>query len=102
MVSFTGSSENGKKISELCSKNLKKNSLELGGKNCAIVFDSGNLKKLLAHLLKDFYIIAAKHVLHPLKFLSKIKILINLKRNLLKKLKNSDQKITAQFQLIKI
>ena len=24
MVSFTGSSENGKKISELCSKNLKK------------------------------------------------------------------------------
>ena len=46
-------------------KKFKKNSLELGGKNCAIVFDWKFKKKLLAHLLKDFYIIAAKHVLHP-------------------------------------
>src|SRR5207247_1985787 len=39
MVSFTGSTAAGKRISEICSRNLRRVSLELGGKSPAILLD---------------------------------------------------------------
>jgi acyl-CoA reductase-like NAD-dependent aldehyde dehydrogenase len=42
-VSFTGSTETGRKIMEMASSNLKKINLECGGKSTDIVFDDANL-----------------------------------------------------------
>ena len=44
MVSFTGSSNVGRRIGELAGKHLKKVQLELGGKNAVIVLDDAELK----------------------------------------------------------
>ena len=51
LVSFTGSTEVGKKISEIASKTLKRVSLELGGKNAQIVMDDANLELALEGVL---------------------------------------------------
>jgi len=42
-VTFTGSTQVGKKIGEICGRNLQIPSLELGGKNPLIVMDDANL-----------------------------------------------------------
>lgn len=42
-IAFTGGTVTGKKIMEAASKNLKKVTLELGGKNPAIIFDDCNM-----------------------------------------------------------
>jgi acyl-CoA reductase-like NAD-dependent aldehyde dehydrogenase len=51
LISFTGSTVVGKKISELASKNLKRVSLELGGKNAQIVMDDADLSLALEGVL---------------------------------------------------
>ena len=51
LVSFTGSTVVGKKISEVASKNLKRVSLELGGKNAQIVMDDADLDLALEGVL---------------------------------------------------
>lgn len=51
LVSFTGSTSVGKKISEVASKTLKRVSLELGGKNAQIVMDDANLDLALEGVL---------------------------------------------------
>jgi benzaldehyde dehydrogenase (NAD) len=43
MVAFTGSTRAGRRVGELCGRNLKRVSLELGGKNSMIVLDDANL-----------------------------------------------------------
>ncbi len=43
MVSFTGSTEVGRMVSEACAARLKKCHLEMGGKNIIIVMDEANL-----------------------------------------------------------
>ena len=50
-VSFTGSSEVGRRIAEVCGKNLKRCSLELGGKNAEIVLDDADLDLALEGVL---------------------------------------------------
>jgi acyl-CoA reductase-like NAD-dependent aldehyde dehydrogenase len=47
LISFTGSTNVGKKISEAASKTLKRVSLELGGKNAQIVMDDADLSLAL-------------------------------------------------------
>ncbi|MDA4129021.1 MAG: aldehyde dehydrogenase family protein [Thaumarchaeota archaeon] len=42
-VSFTGSTETGKRIMQMASANLKKINLECGGKSANIIFDDANL-----------------------------------------------------------
>ena len=42
-VSFTGSTAVGRKIGEFCGRHLMKHSLELGGKNVAIVMDDADI-----------------------------------------------------------
>jgi betaine-aldehyde dehydrogenase len=44
MVSFTGSTRAGKRVSELAAATVKRVSLELGGKSAAIVLDDADLK----------------------------------------------------------
>ena len=46
-ISFTGSTETGKKIMEAASVNLKKINLECGGKSANIVFDDANMEAAL-------------------------------------------------------
>ncbi len=43
MISFTGSTQAGRRVGELASKHLKKVTLELGGKNSIIVLDDADL-----------------------------------------------------------
>lgn len=50
-VSFTGSSEVGRRIAEVCGRTLKRCSLELGGKNAQIVLDDADLELALEGVL---------------------------------------------------
>ncbi len=43
-VSFTGSTETGRRINETCARTFKKVHLEMGGKNVIIVMDDANLE----------------------------------------------------------
>ena len=52
-VSFTGSTAAGKKIGGLCGEQLKRFSLELGGKSAAILLDDVNLEEALPMLLPN-------------------------------------------------
>jgi betaine-aldehyde dehydrogenase len=45
MVSFTGSTRAGKRVSELAAQTVKKVSLELGGKSANIILDDANFEK---------------------------------------------------------
>ena len=51
LISFTGSTAVGKKISESASRSLKRVSLELGGKNAEVVMDDANLELALDGIL---------------------------------------------------
>lgn len=44
-VNFTGSALVGRKVSEVCGRNLKPCLMELGGKNSAIVLEDADLDK---------------------------------------------------------
>ena len=46
-ISFTGSTETGRRIMEMASSSLKKINLECGGKSAAIVFDDANIEAAL-------------------------------------------------------
>ncbi|MEO0074895.1 MAG: aldehyde dehydrogenase family protein [candidate division WOR-3 bacterium] len=50
-ITFTGSSQIGKRIAEVCGKTLKRCSLELGGKNAQIVMDDADLDLALDGVL---------------------------------------------------
>jgi aldehyde dehydrogenase (NAD+) len=52
-VSFTGSTVAGKKIGGICGSQLKRFSLELGGKSAAILLDDVNLAEALPMLLPN-------------------------------------------------
>jgi betaine-aldehyde dehydrogenase len=52
-VSFTGSTAAGKKIGAACGANLKRFSLELGGKSAAILLDDVNLDESLPLMLPN-------------------------------------------------
>jgi alpha-ketoglutaric semialdehyde dehydrogenase len=48
MISLTGSTEVGRRVAELCGRDLRRCSLELGGKNAVIVMDDANLDEAVA------------------------------------------------------
>ncbi|NIB38918.1 aldehyde dehydrogenase [Pseudomaricurvus alkylphenolicus] len=50
-VSFTGSTVAGRKIGGICGQQLKRCTLELGGKSAAIILDDANLDKVVPELL---------------------------------------------------
>src|SRR4029077_12011482 len=43
MISFTGSTRAGKRISELAAQSVKRVALELGGKSAAVILDDADL-----------------------------------------------------------
>jgi alpha-ketoglutaric semialdehyde dehydrogenase len=43
MVSFTGSSQTGRRVNELCAPSFKRVSLEMGGKNAIIILEDANI-----------------------------------------------------------
>lgn len=49
-ISFTGSSATGRRIAALCGEQLKRVSLELGGKSAAIVLDDADIPRAVEHL----------------------------------------------------
>ena len=56
MISFTGSTNTGKMVMEKASKNLKKITLELGGKSPNIVFDDANIDRSVKGVLFGIYL----------------------------------------------
>lgn len=45
LISFTGSTEVGRHIGELCGRNIKKTALELGGNNALLVLDDADVER---------------------------------------------------------
>lgn len=56
LVSFTGGTQTGEKILDYTKSSFKKVSLELGGKNAAIVLKDANLKKVIPEVLRSSFL----------------------------------------------
>lgn len=56
IVSFTGSTPVGERIASIAAPMMKKLSLELGGKNPAIVFDDADLDKVVPTLVRSCFL----------------------------------------------
>lgn len=56
MVSFTGSTRAGKRVSELAVQSVKRVSLELGGKSPNIILDDADLEKVVADSVGKCYL----------------------------------------------
>ena len=56
MVSFTGSTGAGKRVSELASKTVKRVALELGGKSANVILDDADFAKAVAHGVQNCYL----------------------------------------------
>ena len=56
MVSFTGSTRAGKRVSELAAGTVKRVALELGGKSANIILDDADLEKAIPAGLNDCYL----------------------------------------------
>ncbi|MFL6621320.1 MAG: aldehyde dehydrogenase family protein [Sulfurifustaceae bacterium] len=56
MVSFTGSTAAGKRVSELAAKTVKRVALELGGKSAAIVLDDADLPTAVKGVITNCYV----------------------------------------------
>ena len=50
-VSFTGSTAAGRKIGAICGEQLKRCTLELGGKSAAIICEDANLDEAIGHII---------------------------------------------------
>jgi betaine-aldehyde dehydrogenase len=56
MVSFTGSTRAGKRVSELASQTVKRVTLELGGKSANVILDDANLEAAVTRGVGDCYL----------------------------------------------
>jgi acyl-CoA reductase-like NAD-dependent aldehyde dehydrogenase len=56
MVSFTGSTQAGKRVSEVASKTVKRVALELGGKSANVILDDADLAKAVKTGVQDCYL----------------------------------------------
>lgn len=87
MISFTGSTQTGKKIAKIASNNLTKLSLELGGKNPVVVFDSKNLKNTIKSILDGAFSNAGQACVAGNKILVNENIFDNFMQILIKECK---------------
>jgi betaine-aldehyde dehydrogenase len=55
MVSFTGSTRAGKRVSELAAQTVKRVALELGGKSASIILDDADLQKAVSSSVGNCY-----------------------------------------------
>ena len=56
MISFTGSTAIGQKIAQLTAGSMKKLSLELGGKNAAVIFNDAKLDEAVAGVTRSAFL----------------------------------------------
>ncbi len=56
MVAFTGSTPAGRRVGELCGQNLKKVSLELGGKNSLVILDDADINLAASNIAWGAYL----------------------------------------------
>jgi aldehyde dehydrogenase (NAD+) len=56
MVSFTGSTRAGKRVSELAARTVKRVALELGGKSANIILDDADLQRAVSSGLNECYL----------------------------------------------
>src|SRR5687767_9500578 len=56
MISFTGSTRAGKRISELASQSIKRVALELGGKSASVILDDADLAAAVKSTLNGCYL----------------------------------------------
>src|SRR5262249_43420548 len=56
MVSFTGSTRAGKRVSELASQNVKRVALELGGKSANVILDDADFEKAVSAGVANCYL----------------------------------------------
>jgi len=56
MISFTGSTAIGQKITQLTAGSMKKLSLELGGKNAAVIFNDAKLDEAVAGVTRSAFL----------------------------------------------
>jgi betaine-aldehyde dehydrogenase len=55
MISFTGSTRAGKRVSEVASATVKRVQLELGGKSASVVLDDADLEKAVAGTVRNCF-----------------------------------------------
>jgi aminomuconate-semialdehyde/2-hydroxymuconate-6-semialdehyde dehydrogenase len=85
-ISFTGSTRAGERIAALAASKFKKLSLELGGKNPAIIFAHCNWEKMMNETIRSSFSNQEKSVFAEAAFWWKNLFMKNLKKNLLKEL----------------
>jgi len=56
VISFTGSTGVGRHIGQVAAKQIKKVSLEMGGKNAAIIYDDADLSKVIPAILNSCFL----------------------------------------------
>ncbi|GAC1337917.1 MAG: aldehyde dehydrogenase family protein [Candidatus Dormibacteria bacterium] len=56
MISFTGSTRAGRRVSELAAHTVKRVALELGGKSAAVVLDDADLERAVTAVVKNCYL----------------------------------------------
>ncbi|HEX6245182.1 MAG TPA: aldehyde dehydrogenase family protein, partial [Polyangiales bacterium] len=56
MVSFTGSTRAGRRVSELAAGSIKRVALELGGKSANVILDDADLAKAVPHGVQNCYL----------------------------------------------
>ncbi|KAK6760034.1 hypothetical protein RB195_021527 [Necator americanus] len=91
LVSFTGSTVVGKKVGEICARLNKKVSLEMGGKNAAIIYPSCDLTKHLATIARSCFINQGEICLCT----SRIFVHSSLYENFVEQLVNEAKKFTV-------
>lgn len=55
-ISFTGGTKTGKEIAKEASQNLKKVTMEMGGKNPVLIFNDCNYEKMIESLIKSSFL----------------------------------------------
>jgi len=56
MISFTGSTRAGRRVSELAAQTVKRVALELGGKSAAVVLDDADLERAVTVVVRNCYL----------------------------------------------
>ena len=86
-ISFTGGTKTGMEIAKVAAENLKKISLEMGGKNPIIVFDDCNYNKMLASIIKSSFLNQGQICLSGSRIYIQDKIYEKFKKDFLSEIK---------------
>jgi acyl-CoA reductase-like NAD-dependent aldehyde dehydrogenase len=88
MVSFTGSTRAGKRVSELAAHTVKRVKLELGGKSAAVILDDADLKTAVKGVVNNCYLNAGqtctahtRMLVHESQYAEAAKLAVEYARN---------------------